>query len=223
MTDQHLVLQVSDHLGLSGQGPGQPASIRSRGLHRRPQSDRDLMHVGRRLIDTLDQQFDEPVGHLFIFVLIRHLESVVEEDVRLVLVVVLVTHLEVLLGDLHGRLVLVNPQHRFQHLHHLVTGLVPHGGAGQDAGDVVRGFHATRLRRVRVDADGLVVLSAVRVVWVDDASVRVEALRFVVLSSVHREGLVDQQRVVHGRHEQGLGGGQTLAVRRPDVQRDPRL
>lgn len=57
--------------------------------------------------------------------------------------------------------------------------------------------------------------------------VEVELLRLdfalVVPAPVERQRLVDQERVVHGGHEQLFRGRQTLALRGPDVQRDPRL
>lgn len=57
--------------------------------------------------------------------------------------------------------------------------------------------------------------------------VEVELLRLdfalVVPAPVERQRLVDQEGVVHGGHEQLFRGRQTLALRGPDVQRDPRL
>lgn len=57
--------------------------------------------------------------------------------------------------------------------------------------------------------------------------VEIEVLRFhvplVIPPPVECQRLVDEERVVHGRDEQLLRGGQALTLWCPDVQRDPRL
>ena len=77
------------------------------------------------------------------------------------LVVIRIDDAEVLLRDPPGALVLVHPQDRLEHLHHLVLGFVPHGAAGVDAGDVVGRLDALpgrRAARLRVDGNRLVIL-----------------------------------------------------------------
>lgn len=84
----------------------------------------------------------------------------VSSFLTLKLVVVEIDDLEVLLRDATGGLVLIHTEDGLQHLHHLLLVLVPHGGRGVDADDVVRGLDLGRVvvGGVGVDGDGLVVL-----------------------------------------------------------------
>lgn len=81
VSDFALVLQMGDHLRLSGKSPNQSSAIRSRILlgcsHMHPR----FMHIRCSLVQRTDQEFHEPVYLRLVFIVIRQLECVVEEYV----------------------------------------------------------------------------------------------------------------------------------------------
>ena len=113
----------------------------------------------------------------------------------------------------------------------LVLGLVPHGGADVDARHRVGGADFADADAVgdaarhRVNGTPFVQVGHVAVLGqlVGRQFQFLGHVVVVVAAPVHRQRLVDQQRVVEGVREELLRRGQTLAARPPDVQRDPAL
>ena len=228
--DLGLVLEMDEHLGLAGERVDQTASIGSGHFLGRPQPDVGLMDVASSLVDTADELLDEVVALHPVLASVADLEGVVEKDVRLELVVVGVDDLEVLLRHPPGGLILVHPEQRLEHLHHLRLGLVPHGGARVDPRDRVRrlGLGGLVLARLGVVGDGLVVLAdVVDVVLIEAGAVELELLRldftFVIPTPIQAQRLVDQERAVHGGDEELLGRGQSFASWHENVNGDPGL
>lgn len=81
MSNLALVLQMSDHLRLSGKGPNQSSSIRSRILLRGSHMHPRLVHIRRGLVQRTDQQFYKPVHLRLVLVVVGQFKRIVEEYV----------------------------------------------------------------------------------------------------------------------------------------------
>lgn len=81
MSDFALVLQMGDHLCLSGKSPNQTSTIRSWILFRRPHVHPRFVYIRRSLVHRADQQFYKSIHLRFVLVMVGQLERVIKEYV----------------------------------------------------------------------------------------------------------------------------------------------